>query len=453
MKRIWVWAFFGLGLALAGFSDLPAGPVAERVERVVQAGWMQGYPDGTFRGTEPVNRYQLVATLGRALKDLGVEPKQAAFKDVPQGHWAMEGLALAAAWELVSGYPDGTFRGQEELNRAALAVVLAKMLDRLGVTKEAPLPWDVPQDHWAAAAVCRVLGAGLMSLNPDDSFGLAAKVNRYQLALALARLQPLVEAKKPAPVPPTPSVAPQSPSFSLASQETLDVAARWVGAGGKKVVALGERVLLWEAGRVQDLGPNESLQAAIPPWKLKGGVLEDGKARYVPLGTKEGKEVLPPVFQRLREGHLSLDPMGAYLLIVPSTPLCDCPSRVVRFVLLLTNPVGLYAEYVYLLDQPGNRVVGVAWPDSKNLVVLEEGKTRTLLYRVNLAAGEDIAFSVWDEGGLEERNPLPVRPVGKVLLAELPVVSVWGLGFEGPERLLTTREGKLVHVQLSTTLW
>ncbi|GAA5334238.1 MULTISPECIES: S-layer homology domain-containing protein [Thermus] len=451
MKRIWVWVFWGLGLVLAAFSDLPAGPVAERVERVVQAGWMQGYPDGTFRGTEPVNRYQLVATLGRVLKDLGVEPKEVAFRDVPKGHWALEGLALAAAWDLVSGYPDGTFRGQEELNRAALAVVLAKMLERLGVAKEAPLPWDVPQDHWAVAAVRRVLGAGLMDLNPDGSFGLTTEVNRYQLALALAGLQPLVEAKKPAPFPPTPSVALQSPS--LASQETLDVAARWVGAGGKKVVVLGERVLLWEAGGGQDLGPNEGFQAAIPPWRLKGGVLEDGKARYVPLGTKEGKEVLPPVFQRLREGHLSLDPMGAYLLIVPSTPLCDCPSRVVRFVLLLTNPVGLYAEYVYLLDQPGNRVVGVAWPDSKNLVVLEEEKTRTLLYRVNLAAGEDIALSVWDEGGLEERSPLPVRPVAKTLLAALPLVSVWGLGFEGPERLLTTREGKLVRVQLSTALW
>jgi hypothetical protein len=436
------------GWAWAAFSDIPPGPLAEQVEEVAQAGWLQGYPDGTFRGQEPLNRYQLAGALGRVLRDLGVEAKPVAFKDVPPGHWVLEPLALAVTWGLVAGYPDGTFRGQEPLTRAALAVVLARLAERLGADKEAPLPWDVPKDHWAASAVRKVVGLGLMALNPDGSFGLDAVVNRYRLAIALAALKPWVEARRSSPKQdekaqqvPQPAKAPEAlPSGS--SAETLDLAARWVGMMRGQVVALGEKVYSLAPEGVKELGPGSG-DAVLPPWRLVGGVLEDGKNRYVPLGQGGGKEVLPAVFRRMRSGHLTLDPSGNHLLLVSAEPLCDCQSRVVRLVLLLSSPVGLYAEYVYLLDQPGNRVVGVAWPEPKNLLVLEEGGDRALLYRLNLNAGEDIAFTTWDEGGLEERTPLPVRPVTKVLLAELPLKGANGVALEGKDRLLTVVEGKL----------
>lgn len=124
-----------------------------------------------------------------------------------------------------------------------------------------------------------------------------------------------------------------------------------------------------------------------------------------------------------------------------------------RLVLLLTNPVGLYAEYVYLLDEVGARVAGVAWVDSKSLLVLETVGQKGRLYRINLNAGEDIAFSAWDEGGLEERNPVPVRPVAKVLLMEVPVAGAWGLGVEASDRLLTGVGGKILRIQLPSALW
>jgi hypothetical protein len=446
------------GWAWAAFSDIPPGPLAEQVEQVAQAGWLQGYPDGTFRGQEPLNRYQLAGALGRVLRDLGVEAKPVAFKDVPPGHWVLEPLALAVAWGLVAGYPDGTFRGQEPLTRAALAVVLARLAERLGADKEAPLPWDVPKDHWAASAVRKVVGLGLMALNPDGSFGLNAVVNRYQLAMALAALKPWVEARRNSPRQaekaqqvPQPAKAPEAPP-SGSSAETLDLAARWVGMMRGQVVAVGEKVYSLAPEGVKELGPGSG-DVVLPPWRLVGGVLEDGKNRYVPLGQGGGKEVLPAVFRRMRSGHLTLDPSGNYLLLVSAEPLCDCQSRVVRLVLLLSSPVGLYAEYVYLLDGPGNRVVGVAWPEPKNLLVLEEGGDRALLYRLNLNAGEDIAFTTWDEGGLEERAPLPVRPVTKVLLAELPLKGANGVALEGKDQLLTVVEGKLVRFQLPSALW
>ncbi|MGC8904570.1 S-layer homology domain-containing protein [Thermus sp.] len=461
MKGIGLLALSVLGgLAWAAFSDVPQGPLTEQVEAVVRAGWIQGYPDGTFRGHEVLNRYQLGTVLGRVLKDLGVEGKPVAFKDVPPGHWALEPLSLAVAWGLVTGYPDGTFRGQEPLNRAALAAVLARILERLGVAREALLPWDVSEVHWAAPAVRRVVGAGLMDLNPDGSFGLEAPVNRYQMARVLAALRSLLEGlgklgpktQEAQPSPPSPPRQSPGTLAPAVAKEPLDLPASWVGMARGQVWVVGEKAWLWAAGEAKEAGP-AGAGVALPPWRLQGGVLEDGKNRYVPLGAGGGKEVLPPVLRRMGEGHLALDPSGNYLLLVNARPLCDCPSRVVRLVLLLSNPVGLYEEYAYLLDGPEAEVAGVAWPDPKNLLVLEAQPGSARLYRVDLNAGEDIAFSAWDEGGLEERNPIPVRPVDKVLLAELPLSRPKGLALEDKDRLLTVMEDKLQRIHLPSALW
>lgn len=310
----------------------------------------------------------------------------------------------------------------------------------------------------AAPAVRKVLGVGLMDLNPDGSFGLESRVNRYQLARALAALHSLVGLQLP-------KSASQSSSQPLGVEEagsgegttprleTLEVQGRWVGTGlGRTVVVGEEKVYRMGSAGLEEIGV-ASGAPTVPPWVLRGNVLEDGRQRYVPLGTQGGKEVLPRVFRHMKEGHLALDPTGNYLLLVNAQPLCDCPSRVVRLVLLLTNPVGLYAEYAYALDEVGARVAGIAWADSKNILILEISGQKSRLYRVNLNAGEDIAFSAWDEGGLEERSPLPVRPVAKVLLAELPDVGAWGLGVEASDRLLTVARGKLFRIQLPNALW
>lgn len=462
MKWTGVIMLFLTGASWAAFSDIPQGPLAEEVERVVAAGWLQGYPDGTFRGQELLNRYQLAAALGRVLKDLGAEAQPVKFRDVPKGHWALEPLALAVSWGLITGYPDGTFRGLDPLTRGALAVVLAKLLDRFSLAKEAPLPWDVPASYWAAAAVRKVVGTGLMDLNPDGSFGAEMQVNRYQLARALAALHGLVGSRlggvasppsQPS-VPSSPAGEGQASGAKPSPVEAMGVPGRWVGTSLGRTVLLGEeRVYRVAPGGLEEIGAAPAAMAVLPPWILKDGALEDGRQRYVPVNTPGGKGVLPPVFKRLQEGHLALDPSGNYLLLASAKPLCDCPSRAVRLVLLLTNPVGLYTEYVYLLDEVGAKVAGIAWPESKNLLVLETSGQKARLYRVNLNAGEDIAFSAWDEGGLEERSPLPVRPVAKVLVAELPLAEAWGLGAEAPDRLLTIATGKLMRIQLPTALW
>lgn len=55
------------------------------------------------------------------------------FPDVPVDHWAYDSIAKLAAAGLVIGYPDGTFGGQRTLTRYEMAMVFARILDRLEI--------------------------------------------------------------------------------------------------------------------------------------------------------------------------------------------------------------------------------------------------------------------------------------------------------------------------------
>jgi uncharacterized coiled-coil protein SlyX len=54
--------------------------------------------------------------------------QQAAFKDIPAGHWATEAVAAITQEGLIQGYPDGTFKGQRNLTRYEAATIFYRLL-------------------------------------------------------------------------------------------------------------------------------------------------------------------------------------------------------------------------------------------------------------------------------------------------------------------------------------
>ena len=52
------------------------------------------------------------------------------FSDVPAGHWAYAAVAKLAASGVVDGYPDGTFKGSRTMTRYEMAQIVAKALAR-----------------------------------------------------------------------------------------------------------------------------------------------------------------------------------------------------------------------------------------------------------------------------------------------------------------------------------
>jgi hypothetical protein len=89
---------------------------------------------------------------------LAVPAAAGPFADVPQHHWAYEAVKQLAAYGLVIGFPDGEFKGNEPLTRYQMAMVIARLLVSLDaqikaeieaaktVIPEAPAPVEVEKE-------------------------------------------------------------------------------------------------------------------------------------------------------------------------------------------------------------------------------------------------------------------------------------------------------------------
>jgi hypothetical protein len=53
------------------------------------------------------------------------------FSDVPFSHWAYDAVAKLSAKGIITGFPDGTFKGQRQVTRYELAMILARLMAKM----------------------------------------------------------------------------------------------------------------------------------------------------------------------------------------------------------------------------------------------------------------------------------------------------------------------------------
>ena len=92
-----------------------------------------GYPDGTFRPDAPVTRAEFAAIAARF--DEKTARATASFQDI-YGHWAMRYISRSAELGWIRGYTDNTFRPDQNITRAEAMALINRVLNRNPETKE-----------------------------------------------------------------------------------------------------------------------------------------------------------------------------------------------------------------------------------------------------------------------------------------------------------------------------
>ena len=109
------------------FSDLPSSHWAyEAVEYLYENGVVVGYPDGTYKADNNVTRAEFCSMVVSALRlrEKSIDTTRD-YKDVEDWYWAYNDIQLASFFDLVVGTPDGYFYPTNTVTRAqALSVVL-----------------------------------------------------------------------------------------------------------------------------------------------------------------------------------------------------------------------------------------------------------------------------------------------------------------------------------------
>jgi len=133
---------------IAAFSDVPNSyPYQSAVEYIQQQGIVSGYPDGTFKPDNLINRAEFtkivmgsVATQENIRSCMeGIVLTTIGFPDVPSNEWFAPYICIAKEGGIIGGYPDGTFKPQKTINFVEAAKIIASAFS-LPVTND-PTVW------------------------------------------------------------------------------------------------------------------------------------------------------------------------------------------------------------------------------------------------------------------------------------------------------------------------
>ena len=151
------------------FTDVVAGRwSAKHVGTLTNGDILEGYPDGSFRPETPITRAEL-ATIASRFDDL--EPAIGELFTDTSGHWAEKYINSAQAKGWIEGYPDGSFKPDQYITRAELVTLVNNVLQRR-VHKADILPdvkqfSDLDEDKWYYEALQEAINSHLYTRMSD----------------------------------------------------------------------------------------------------------------------------------------------------------------------------------------------------------------------------------------------------------------------------------------------
>lgn len=165
----------------------------------VDAKYISGYADGTFRPNDFVTRAEIATMFAIIMMFDESEATEPIFKDIDDAHWAYSYVQTVASNGLFSGYVvDGEryFRPEDPITRAEIAQVISNYLTIVGRSvevKEIEVS-DMQMTHWAYDVVMQLYYLELVSGHMDGTFRPDDYLKREEAVLIINKLlneQPL----------------------------------------------------------------------------------------------------------------------------------------------------------------------------------------------------------------------------------------------------------------------
>ncbi len=180
------------------FQDVPAGNEhSAAIDYLVGIGALSGYPDGTFKPQNTINRAEAlkIVSLTR-LKLRGEESgqlKSINFPDVKKSDWYYDAVQKAFSIGVVEGYTDGTFKPANEITAAESLKIIELSLVKNYVN---PLDGgavvqsftDVKLNAWYAPYLTYAKQKQYIEAKGDGSYDPERKMSRADFAEAVYRV-------------------------------------------------------------------------------------------------------------------------------------------------------------------------------------------------------------------------------------------------------------------------
>lgn len=162
----------------------------DAISSLVEAGIFQGYPDGTFQPNGVINRAELLKILIEG-QDISVDANlyKNCFPDVKE-EWYAKYVCYAKHKGWISGYPDGTYKPGNTVNKVEALKILFNVYEA-GLTEGTVVSSlsypDLDKRAWYAIYVWEASAQGILEETPGQNFNPSEGRIRGDMAESLYR--------------------------------------------------------------------------------------------------------------------------------------------------------------------------------------------------------------------------------------------------------------------------
>lgn len=163
------------------------GSTRPELEKGDHFAYIVGYEDGTVRPENNITRAEVATIFFRLLTEESREAYYSevnAFTDVSDGDWYNNAISTLVNADIITGYTDGSFRPDAYITRAELAAIASRFDDISG--GETRLT-DI-DGHWAEELISSAYNKGWVDGYPDGSFRPDQNITRAEVMTLVNRV-------------------------------------------------------------------------------------------------------------------------------------------------------------------------------------------------------------------------------------------------------------------------
>lgn len=155
---------------------------------------INGYDDGTFKANQKINRAEalkmlMLAVHGSEAAALLSTPDTSPFTDTPAEAWFTPYLIAAKDKGIISGYDDGTFKPDQNVNLVEALKMYLESYDNIIYPDPAPYLFaDTPYDAWYTGYTAYAAQRGMLEIHSTNEIYPDMEISRGYLAEIIYRM-------------------------------------------------------------------------------------------------------------------------------------------------------------------------------------------------------------------------------------------------------------------------
>ena len=166
-------------------SDISGYWAKDSIIKMINAGVISGYPDGTFKPDKTITRAEFTVMI---VKALNLETRAGKTFTDTASHWAKESISTAAAYGIISGYDENIFGPDDLITREQAAVIIARAAKLETATDESNFTDNKAISSWAKKGVAAAFKGKFITGYPDGTFKPQGKTTRAEAAVIIGKL-------------------------------------------------------------------------------------------------------------------------------------------------------------------------------------------------------------------------------------------------------------------------